>query len=145
MAADPWLSQGSGVAYINLTRGDAIRSIQRWPGRGDSNQNKVPTSLCYRSDIDPETNSQRPTSWGFVSESCLEQNDNDDIFVDWFKPHLDENHLKSISAKQHDRDRVQIRDIEKYYSDYLRCLYSHIQTKLSGELVDKTWDTAHID
>ena len=39
---------GTGVAYVNLSIGsETVRWVQKWPGRFQANENKVPTVVVY--------------------------------------------------------------------------------------------------
>src|SRR5947207_2294944 len=111
---------GTGVSYANLSTGaETVRWIQKWPGRGQANENKVPTILVY------PNGSTDPSSWGFMSEAASEQNADDKEYIEWFKTYLDPVRLRRKQEEVEDpRDAPRsIKDVEKWYEDYLRRLY----------------------
>ena len=72
----------TGVAYNYPARGnDNVRWIQKWPGRAQANENKVPTVLLYANDH------SRLLAWGFHAETSTGQNR--ESFREWFKTLLD--------------------------------------------------------
>ncbi|KAF2672742.1 hypothetical protein BT63DRAFT_436614 [Microthyrium microscopicum] len=130
----------TGVAYANLARGDIVRTVQKWPGRGQANENKVPTIIVY------SRQDGQVTSWGFNSESRLEQNNADRMYVDWFKVYLDEGLLHSLQARDPQIAPASIDEVERWFRDYLSELYKHIEFKLSQEIpAPKVWSTALIE
>jgi hypothetical protein len=134
--------KGTGVSYVNLTRSQVVRTIQRWPGRGQNNETKVPTVLCY------PRGSSRASSWGFVSESELESIGGDKEYVDWFKNFLDDKVLRAAQKKAPEHCPRSMSDVEKWYVDYMSHLYQHIKSKLGSiaELPsDKTWESSTIE
>lgn len=84
------LLAGTGVSYANLSIGsETIRWVQKWPGRFQANENKVPTVVVYPTDVP----SAPPSSWGFLSETAAEQNSTDKDYKEWFKTMLDPSKL----------------------------------------------------
>lgn len=129
-----------GVSYANLSIGsNAVRVIQKWPGRSQANENKVPTVVVY-----PE-HQANPSSWGFLSETPSEQVADNKNYIDWFKTFLDPERLRKEQAENPTEAARSIKDVEKWYSDYLRLLYRHIEFKLSSELSNTTWNNANIE
>ncbi|KAJ8109602.1 hypothetical protein OPT61_g7339 [Boeremia exigua] len=130
----------TGVAYCNMSTGsDTVRHIQRWPGRTQANENKVPTLLVY-----PE-NSSTPSSWGFLAETAQEVSGAGHQSREWFKIMLDENLLEQMRKKaNHPSEVPQIHEVEKWFTDYFQYLYRTIEARLRGELAS-TWQDANIE
>ncbi|KAJ4987572.1 hsp70 family chaperone [Stagonosporopsis vannaccii] len=130
----------TGVAYCNMSTGsDAVRHIQRWPGRTQANENKVPTLLVY-----PQ-GSSNPSSWGFLAETAQELSGAGHDSREWFKIMLDDNLLEQMRTKASRPSEVpQIHEVEKWYTDYFRYLYRTIEARLKGELAS-TWEDAKIE
>ncbi|TLD35794.1 hypothetical protein E2P81_ATG02097 [Venturia nashicola] len=132
----------TGVAYANLTRGESVRWIQKWPGRAQANENKVPTVLVY------DKHGAGISSWGFMSETRAEQN-NPTLrdYCDWFKTFLDPTVLAKAQAKDPKNSPKSQAAVDQWTEDYLRLLFQHIESKLSQELesVNKPWSLATID
>ncbi|KAL8824180.1 MAG: hypothetical protein Q9170_008232, partial [Blastenia crenularia] len=128
----------TGVSYANLSIGsETAKWIQKWPGRSQANENKVPTVLVY------PKNQLAPSSWGFLSETLSEQNAPDKSYKDWFKTFLDPVRLGHKHAESpHYGD---IEEVERWYEDYHRFLYKHIEFKLSPELSGVPWHDAKIE
>ena len=128
----------SGVSYANLSIGSGnVKWIQKWPGRSQANENKVPTALVY------PANQSSPSSWGFVSET--EQNSDDKDYKEWFKTYLDPVRLAHHQQEDPEDTPKSIQEVEKYYEDYLRLLYRHIEFKLASDLQGATWQNARIE
>ncbi|KAF2489449.1 hypothetical protein BU16DRAFT_472014 [Lophium mytilinum] len=131
----------TGVAYANPSIGaDTIRWIQRWPGRMQANENKVPTILVYPND------QPNPSSWGFLSETMTEVTAVDKEFREWFKTFLDEGRLSQAQRDAKDPADVpkSIEEVEKLFCDYFKFLYQHIRSKLQNEIAAR-WEDARID
>ncbi|EON62947.1 hypothetical protein W97_02173 [Coniosporium apollinis CBS 100218] len=130
----------TGVSYANLSIGsETVRWIQKWPGRGQANENKVPTVLVY------PHNSQQPSSWGFLSETVTEQTSNDREYKEWFKTYLDPGRLRQKQVDDPEDAPRSMTEVQKWYEDYLRALYQHIEFKLSAELSGTNWQNARIE
>ncbi|KAF4544176.1 HSP70 family protein [Lasiodiplodia theobromae] len=130
----------TGVSYANLSIGsETIRWIQKWPGRGQANENKVPTVLVY------PHNSQIPSSWGFNSETISEQTADDREYREWFKTYLDVFRLQRAQAELPNDTPKSIHEVEKLFEDYMRHLYQHIEFVLSYELAGAYWPDAYIE
>ncbi|PSN68283.1 hypothetical protein BS50DRAFT_491615 [Corynespora cassiicola Philippines] len=130
----------TGVAYCNVATGSTnVRHIQKWPGRLNANENKVPTLLMYRK------GSQAPSSWGFDAETLLD-NDFDDEYAELFKTYLDDEKREEARVNSRNPEDVPptMEVVEKWYTDYFRCLYRTIEQRLSGELAS-TWEDAKIE
>ncbi|KAB2099495.1 hypothetical protein AG0111_0g12408 [Alternaria gaisen] len=130
----------TGVAYCNVATGsDSVRHIQRWPGRTQANENKVPTLLVYPQD------SATPSSWGFLAETAQEASGAGYESREWFKIMLDEDLLEQMRRKSREPDKVpHIYEVEKWYTDYFRYLYRTIEARLRGELASR-WEGANIE
>lgn len=130
----------AGVSYANLSIGsENVKWIQKWPGRSQANENKVPTVVVYPS------NQTVPSSWGFWSETASEQHANDKNYQDWFKTYLDPARLAQEQQDDPEGAPKSIQEVEKWYEDYLRLLYRHIEFKLASELQGATWQDARIE
>ncbi|KAG4428755.1 hypothetical protein IFR05_015757, partial [Cadophora sp. M221] len=131
----------TGVAYANPSVGsDTIRWIQRWPGRMQANENKVPTILVY------PTNQLTPSSWGFQSETDTERQAENKEHQEWFKTYLDEERLREVQMIAKDPSDVpsSIEVVERWYHDYFVFLYQYIESKLQMELPSR-WEDARIE
>ncbi|KAL5415677.1 hypothetical protein PMIN04_008496, partial [Paraphaeosphaeria minitans] len=110
----------TGVAYANLSIGsETIRWVQKWPGRFQANENKVPTVIVY-----PTTSSNpTPSSWGFLSETVAETTAQDKDYKEWFKTLLSPPQL--LRKQQSDPENVPacMGEVEKWYRDYLGKMY----------------------
>jgi len=132
----------TGVAYINLTTGSDYASvIQKWPGKGHLDTNKVATLLTYR------LNEDVPQGWGFT---CGNPNQlpEDVRYVDLWKillvPKELERERTNNTSSTHDVPS-NMGEVEKWCEDYLRLLYSHIEARLTTELYGTTWQNARIE
>ena len=77
------------MAYVNLSIGsETVRWVQKWPGRFQANENKVPTVVVY------PIGSKDPSSWGFLSETAAETAADDKEYKEWFKTCLDPEKLR---------------------------------------------------
>ncbi|KAF7196595.1 Heat shock 70 kDa protein 12A [Pseudocercospora fuligena] len=108
----------TGVAYALPQQGDNIRWIQRWPGRAQANENKL----------------RKPS----------EQDPNYGQLRDWFKTLLDPKNLDAMRERDPDLTTTQ-RDVWRWYRDFLRRVYNHIEQKLSSELPNFEWSAAQIE
>ncbi len=93
----------------------------------------------------PGNNHQTPCSWGFLSETAAEQNAEDKDYIEWFKTFLDPIRLHKKQVEDSTDAPKSIDDVEKWYEDYLRLLYRHIEFKLSPELSGIAWQDARIE
>ncbi|KAL8708980.1 MAG: hypothetical protein Q9220_006188 [cf. Caloplaca sp. 1 TL-2023] len=130
----------TGVSYANLSIGsELVRCIQKWPGRSQANENKVPTIMVY------PNHQNTPSSWGFLSETAAEQNATDKDYKDWFKTFLDPDRLAQKQAEDPHYSPRSIEEVEHWYEDYHRLLYRHIEFKLSSELSGTPWHNAYVE
>ncbi len=129
------------MAYANLSIGNgAVKSIQKWPGKAQSGEYKVPTILTY------PTDSQTPSSWGFNAETLGEQNSVNRKYIEWFKTALDPAQLERRQRDDPATAPRSMKEVEKWYEDYLRLLYKYIESLLSSsELSSTTWHDARIE
>ncbi|KAI9704654.1 MAG: hypothetical protein M1820_005402 [Bogoriella megaspora] len=130
----------TGVAYSNLSVGvDTVRWMQKWPGRAQACENKVPTVLVY------PHGSSKASSWGFLSESKIEQNPEHGSTKEWFKTLLDPEILQQQRERNLLDSPTSLEQVEAWFRDYLTFLYDHIKFKLSSELASLTWEDAVIE
>ncbi|CAI6291398.1 unnamed protein product [Periconia digitata] len=130
----------TGVAYTNFSIGSStVRWVQKWPGRMQANENKVPTVVVYPND-DP-----KPSSWGFASEAATENNAIDKEYKEWFKTNLDPIHLAKEQHRDPENAPHSMKEVEKWYEDYLRKMYDYLSYKLGLELSGTTWDQARVE
>jgi hypothetical protein len=131
---------GTGVSYVNLSIGsENVRWVQKWPGRFQANENKVPTVLVY------PTGSRTPSSWGFLSETIAETTAEDKEYKEWFKTSLDPEKLRQKQLEDPGGAPRSIQEVEKWYADYLRRLYEYLSFKLGGELAGVSWENARVE
>jgi hypothetical protein len=126
-----------------------------------ANENKVPTVIVY-----PQ-NSQEPSSWGFLSESVVEQTATDKEYREWFKTckpatavpksgkatrtltqsysGLDPEKLAQQQRDDPENAPRSMQEVEKWYLDYLRRMYEYLSFKLGSELSGTTWEAAKIE
>jgi hypothetical protein len=128
------------VAYANLTRGDNVKHIMRWPGRSQANENKSPTVVVY----DKHTNSL--STWGFQSETRAEQNNPNKDYNQWFKTFLDPKVLQQAQMKDPEHSPRSQADVDRWTQDYLCKLYQWVEYSLSPHLpADKPWAIANVE
>ncbi|KAF2718548.1 hypothetical protein K431DRAFT_129934 [Polychaeton citri CBS 116435] len=129
----------TGVAYNVLSHGsDIIRWIQKWPGKANANENKVPTILVYPHGQD------KPSSWGFRSETQAEQNPDNGSVREWFKTQLDPVNLSRYQARLSDY-HVSHDEVRQWFRDYLGLLYESIKNKMTAELPHGDWSAARVE
>ncbi|KAF2649169.1 hypothetical protein K491DRAFT_708324 [Lophiostoma macrostomum CBS 122681] len=132
----------TGVSYANLSIGsETVRWVQKWPGRFQANENKVPTVVVYPTS-DPTA---PPSSWGFLSETAAEQNSTDKDYREWFKTMLDPTKLAQKQAEDPESAPANMQEVERWYEDYLRRMYEYLSFKLGGELSGTDWANARIE
>ncbi|KAF2025512.1 hypothetical protein EK21DRAFT_76264 [Setomelanomma holmii] len=130
----------TGVSYANLSIGaETVRWVQKWPGRFQANENKAPTVVVYR------TGREEPSSWGFLSETVAETTADDKEYKEWFKTCLDPDKLWRKQRDDPQGAPNSLREVEKWYLDYLRKMYEYLAFKLGGELSGITWENARIE
>jgi len=128
------------VSYVNLSIGnETVRWVQKWPGRFQANENKVPTVVVY------PTGSREPSSWGFLSETVAETTSDAKEYKEWFKTCLDPEKLRLKQQEDPDGAPENLQEVEKWYSDYLRKMYEYLAFKLGGELSGVNWEHARIE
>lgn len=87
-------------------------TIQHWPGKlGSENHNKVDTVVAY----EPETGDL--ANWGFLVDKERRDLEINDLFKLWLDP----------SFQDESRDDSMAEDAQKWYVDYMRCIYEAIQ------------------
>lgn len=96
--------------------------IQKWPGKEDKTENKVPTSLIYHGD--------KLQSWGFLCDNLDQSDYPDPKRQQYFKLWLDRHHLQEVFAGTHGPSHE---EVKKWFTDFLKKLYHHIKrTFLDG-------------
>jgi len=127
------------VAYNTVAHEtDNIRWIQRWPGRSQANENKVPTILLY-----PKGH-ENPSAWGFKAESQSHHTQDHSIVREWFKTLLDSEYLSRELQRRPD-DQYSHEHVQQWFVDYFTFLYEHIKTKLVGEVPGMEWGLANVE
>ncbi|EDU42589.1 conserved hypothetical protein [Pyrenophora tritici-repentis Pt-1C-BFP] len=130
----------TGVAYVNLSIGsETIRWVQKWPGRFQANENKVPTVVVY------PIASQEPSSWGFLSETAAETTAEDKEYKEWFKTCLDPERLRQKQMDDPESAPQNLQEVEKWYGDYLKKMYEYLSVKLGGEISGVSWEEARVE
>ncbi|KAL8744638.1 MAG: hypothetical protein Q9190_003143 [Brigantiaea leucoxantha] len=119
-----------GVAFFVPEKTDPERAklLQKWPGKEDKTENKVPTSLIYHDD-----NLQ---SWGFLCDRLDQPEHPNPKRQQYFKLWLDRPHLQEVfsgtNGPTHD-------DVKKWFTDFLDRLYQHIKRTFSNGPYAKEW------
>jgi hypothetical protein len=113
--------------------------VQKWPGRFQANENKVPTVVVY------PTGNQEPSSWGFLSETVAETTADDKEYKEWFKTCLDPDKLWRKQRDDPEGAPNSLQEVEKWYLDYLKKMYEYLTFKLGSELSGVSWETARIE
>lgn len=113
--------------------------MQKWPGRFQANENKVPTVVVY------PNNSSEPSSWGFLSETVTETTADDKDYKEWFKTCLDPQKLAQKQAEDPEGAPASLAEVEKWYEDYLRRMYEYLAFKLGSEISGADWEHAKIE
>ncbi|KAH7396128.1 hypothetical protein BKA66DRAFT_484908 [Pyrenochaeta sp. MPI-SDFR-AT-0127] len=130
----------TGVSCVNLSIGsETIRWVQKWPGRYQANENKVPTVVVYPFD------SQEPSSWGFLSETVAETAAEDKEYKEWFKTCLDPEKLRQMQYEDPEGAPESMKDVEKWYGDYLRKMYECLSLRLGDEISGTSWENAKVE
>ncbi|KAI9662318.1 MAG: hypothetical protein M1821_008485 [Bathelium mastoideum] len=130
----------TGVSYVNLSSGaDTVRWVQKWPGRAQACENKVPTVLVY------PHGSTRPSSWGFLAESKMEQRQEYGSTKEWFKTLIDPDFFEKQQSVDPQNTPNSYSEVQGWCRDYLGLLYEHIKLKLSPELGSTAWEDAEIE
>ena len=87
-----------------------------------------------------------PSSWGFSSESTIERDRVDKDYAEWFKILLDPRKLQERQKNNPKSAPKSQEEVDRWYGDYLRLLYQHIESKLSVELPnEKPWTAAKVE
>lgn len=82
---------------------------------------------------------------GFNSETISEQTADDREYREWFKTYLDVFRLQRAQVELPNETPRSIHDVEKWFEDYLRHLYQHVEFALSYELSGAYWPDAYIE
>jgi hypothetical protein len=113
-----------------------VRWIQKWPGRAQANENKVPTVLSYGA------GRENVQEWGFQAKTSAAKHR--DGIREWFKTYLDPvclgNRILSDSG-----DKITHEEVRHWYIDFFGALHNHIKHKLSAELLGISWTAAKIE
>ncbi|KAF2237112.1 hypothetical protein EV356DRAFT_496637 [Viridothelium virens] len=130
----------TGVSYANLSSGaDTVRWIQKWPGRAQACENKVPTVLVY------PHGSSKASSWGFLAESKNEQKAEYGTTREWFKTLIDPDFLEQERLRNPQDTPSSYSEVQTWCRDYLGFLYEHVKSKLAPELGNVPWEDAEIE
>lgn len=124
---------------VNFSTGsDRVNTIYEWPGRRHNAADKVPSILVY-----DKFAPQMPVAWGFSAEGAHAKGPNH-VTRDWFKILLDPVQLQKEQQSDPVDAPSSMAQVEKWYEDYLRALYAHIEDNLSSKLSRKTWREAAV-
>lgn len=140
-----WFSSLAGVAYASpSTVRQTPRVIQNWPGRSHRDENKVPTSLVYNLDSLRETETT-VSSWGFQCNET-ESNDPTKILRHLFKTLLETQNLvkKNQELVLADNPTYSEADVTRWFEDYLRNIYRHIEQEMSRRNATRFWGTSTV-
>lgn len=66
-------------------------------------------------------------------------------YKNWFKTYLDPLRLNQAQFADRHGTPKSTAEVESYYTDYLRLLYRHVETKLGPEIQAATWQQAQIE
>ncbi|TWU71809.1 hypothetical protein ED733_000949 [Metarhizium rileyi] len=105
-----------------------IQVINDWPGSGDRAERKVPTTIVYNAD-------GTLSSWGFM---CADDDDDDQAPLsgktrrEFFKIFIDSGNL--AAAQSLPRAPKTIEEAERFATDYLRQVYSHIKESIEMQI-----------
>ncbi|KAI4203188.1 MAG: hypothetical protein LQ350_002064 [Teloschistes chrysophthalmus] len=120
----------TGVAFFVPDKTDPERAklIQKWPGKEDKTENKVPTSLIYHDD--------KLQSWGFLCDSLDQPDHPDPKRQQYFKLWLDRAHLHEVFPEPD--AGISHEDVKRWFTDFLKKLYRHIKdTFLNGPYAEQ--------
>lgn len=112
------LSDWAGVAYSMGPEWPDPKTIQHWPGKlGHEIRNKVDTSVSY------DFNDKLRT-WGFLCNPDDEEREYNSLFKLYLDPNFEDG----------TPDPPSFQDAERWYLDYLSCLYSCIMQYLGHRI-----------
>lgn len=127
----------TGVAFNNLQYGiENVRWIQRWPGRSQANENKVPSVLVY------QYGQESPSAWGFQVDAQSQPAPS--VTREWFKTLLDPEILR-LENERNPSNPVTHDSVEKWTRDYLSKIYENVQERLQSELPGFKWSEGKIE
>ncbi|KAL9001081.1 MAG: hypothetical protein Q9188_005527 [Gyalolechia gomerana] len=89
-------------------------------------------------------NPANPGNFAMTNDS-ISQNAPDKDYKDWFKTFLDPARLRQKQAEDPHYSPSSIKEVERWYEDYHRSLYKHIEFKLSSELSGAPWHSASVE
>ncbi|KAI4143850.1 MAG: hypothetical protein L6R39_004427, partial [Caloplaca ligustica] len=123
----------TGVAFFVPDKTDPERAklVQKWPGKEDKTENKVPTSLVYHDD-----NLQ---SWGFLCDSLDQPDHPDPKRHQYFKLWLDRLHLQEVFAGTDDGPSHEA--VKRWFTDFLKKLYQHIKRTFVNGPYARQWES----
>ena len=99
----------------------------------------MPTVVVY------PTDSEDPSSWGFLSETVVETAAENKEYKEWFKTCLDPEKLRQKQLEDPEGAPESLQEVEKWYGDYLRKMYEYLAFKLGGELSGVDWKAARLE
>ena len=76
------------------------------------------------------------------------ENDNGDLrYAEWFKVLLDEDMFNQMKEKDPENTPESIQEVEKWFLDYLKLLYRHIETRMANTELpeEKPWRSALVE
>jgi hypothetical protein len=125
-----------GVAFSSVNMAEPL-VIQKWPGRFDKIEDKVPTAVGYRA------GNSGIKSWGF--ECPTPGNLEPGVGVsDRFKLYLDNDFLQDMSRGRPQFAAGTHEDVQTWVEDFLKALYNHIVTQLSSHFHLTDWNSTTI-
>lgn len=104
--------------------------LQTWPGKEDKTENKVPTSLIYHDN--------KLESWGFLCNRLDRPEHPNPKRHQYFKLWLDKSHLKEVFPQD---DGPSHDDVKRWFTDFLKRLYQHIERTFSQGPYAKKWQS----
>ncbi|KAL9120571.1 MAG: hypothetical protein Q9187_002873 [Circinaria calcarea] len=124
----------TGVAFFinNKTDPDKAKLIQKWPGKDDKTENKVPTSLLY--------DGKKLKSWGFLCDRLDQEEHSDPQRQQYFKLWLDRQHLEEV-FDDGNKDNPSHEDVKKWFTDFLKKLHLHIKRTFSQGPYEEDWNS----
>jgi hypothetical protein len=119
-----------GVAYATQNMPKPF-VVQDWPGKVGQVVNKVPTVLTYTSG--------NLTAWGFLCQ--FEEDDHPSKQTrQWFKLLLNPL-VRETYNTQPEVPRITQQDVKKWYLDFLRELYRHIESAMDSQVRRSVWES----
>ncbi|KAL8822328.1 MAG: hypothetical protein Q9191_006937 [Dirinaria sp. TL-2023a] len=128
MSADMIIGVDFGMTYTEKTDPERPKLLQSWPGKEGKTENKVLTSLVYHGN--------KLKSWGFLCDRPDQEEHPNPQRKQYFKLWLDPAHLTEVWP---DDDGPSHEEVRKWFIDYLKRLYSHIERSMCAGPFEKQW------